>query len=344
MRQLKDIELYKRYLSASELNNIRAAVSMKLNQNVGNIAPEQIQAELVQLKTRSKNSYFALLSDALALYEQRGLIRLFNLGTTNSGRSPIPSYMPFISAPARNRVKEDSMSSGSVIEDRAVFVNMFRIGNWAQDESTYNNLSAGTDLYACLETGVIAYKMTVQKMADKVFENKQVLEYLTKIYTNLFAQTMVKTKTKFGSEFQTDAAYFMIARFFLLYVLGKNDTSMTDDFAYTAITHRSSLEALKSFETNSMINYDSLTGFLKSFGETFFNEGIALAEFENNWVRMYGEGMVFAIEYVPYLLHYLFASLHGATLGGSTRLFSRAEDLKKLGLPRLYNAVISVIK
>ena len=332
MRKLNDIELYKRYLSASELNNIRSAITMKLNQNVGNIAPEQIQPELVQLRTRSKNSYFALLSDALALYEQRGLLKLFNLGTTNSGRSPIPSYMPFIAAP------------GSTPNDRAIYVNMYRIGNWAQDESSYNNLSAGTDLYACLETGVIAYKMTVQGMADKVFESKQVLEYLTKIYTSLFAQTMVKTKTKFGSEFQTDAAYFMIARFFLLYVLGKSDTGMTDDYAYMAITHRSSMEALKAFEANNMINYDSLSGFLKSFGETFFSEGIILSEFENNWVRMYGEGMVFAIEYVPYLLHFLFASLHGATLGGSTRLFSRAEDLKKLGLPRLYNAVISALK
>jgi hypothetical protein len=59
---------------------------------------------------------------------------------------------------------------------------------------------------------------------------------------------------------------------------------------------------------------------------------------------MYGEGLIFAIEYAPYLLHYLFATLHGATLGGSTRLFNRLPDLQKDGLPKLYNAVIDEIR
>lgn len=346
MRQLGETELYKLQLSQGEINNIRAAVGMKLNQNVGDIAPEDIEEQLLQLKTRSKTSYYALLPEALSLYEQRGLIRLFNLGSTNNGRSPIPAYMPFLAANARNRVKEqNNLVNTPAAQDRAIFVNMYRIGNWTSDELRYTNLSAATDLYSCLETGVIAYRLTVQGMANKVFEDKSVIEYLTKIYTSMFAQTVIKTKVTFGGQdFQNDAASFIIARFFLLYVLKKVDNETTNDFAYLAIKNRTSIDALISYEQTAMIDYSSLSNFLKTFGEAFFNDPIKLIEFENNWLKMYGEGMVFAIEYVPYFLHFLFSAFHGAMLGGSIRLYNRIDELKKLGLPKLYNAVINALR
>lgn len=347
MRQLGKTELYKTQISQGESSIIRNAMAGKLFQNIGIIAPEDIQTELLQLTTRSRSSYFALLSEALALYEKRGLIRLFNLGTTTGGRSPIPSYMPFLAGPARNLAKQNGSDdySSPQVQDRVVFMNMYKMGNWSADESSYNGLSALTDLYSCLESGVIAYRLTVQGLADKVFSDKSVIEYLTKIYTNLFSQTVIKTKVTFGGQpFQNDAAYFIIAKFFLLYVLEKNPGDITDDYAYLAVQNRSSIEALKSFEENSMIDYSSLSGFLATLGEAFFNEKISLLEFERNWVKMYGEGMVLALEYVPYLIHFLFAAFHGAMLGGSIRLYNRIDELKKIGLPKLYNAVISAVR
>lgn len=339
MRQLGNTELYKLHLSQGESNAIIAQVQ-KLSNNIAIISPQDIEEQLLSLKTASKRSFYALLSEALALYEQRGLIRLFNLGSTGSGRSQIPSYMPILMHGVKSKINPG-------IVDKVAFVNMYKIGNWAADESRYINLSAATDLYACLESGLITYKLSGQGMHKRAFDDKNVLEYLTKIYTNLFAQTLIKTKMTFGSQdFQSDAANFIIAKFFLLYVLMKQPTEFVDDLAYLTATKRSSLEALKSFEEASMIDYSSLTGFLATFGDAFFNDKVNLIEFENNWLKMYGEGMVFAIEYVPYLLHFLFASLHGATLGGLNRLSvgNRRNELLKLGLPKLYNALVSVIR
>lgn len=347
MRQLYKTELYSQLLSPSEKNTIMNAVANKLNQNIGDIAPEKIETEIMQLSTKARNSYFPLLGEALALYEKRGLIRLFNLGTNASGRSPIPTFMPFTAALGRNRVKQQGEMNtyGNRDQDKVIFMNMYRIGNWSADESTYNGLSPYTDLYSCLESALIAYKITIQGMGDKVFNDKTVREYLTKIYTNLFAQTVIKTKMTFGGQpFQNDAAYFLIARFFLLYVLDSADSDMVDDFAYLVVQNHSSLEALKSFEETSMIDYTSLSKFLKTFGEAFFNEKINLVEFETNWVKSYGEGMVFAIEYAPYLLHYLFAAFHSAMLGGTVRLYNRRDELIKMGLSKLYAAVISALR
>ena len=343
MRKLSDCEMFKEiYGRGTEMLN---AVNQQLFNNIGVIAPEHIETALMDLRTRSKKSaYYAFLSDALALYEQRGLIRLFNLSSANGGRSKIPTTIPYIPGMARNRYTEDTISGTG--KDRVLYVNMYRIGNWSADEKTYSNLSVLTDLYTELETGVIGYKIVIQNMSDKLFSDKNVLEYLTKIYVHLFSLVMQKTKTTYGgSDFQNDAASFLIARFFLLYVLQKADNDTVDDYAYLAVKNRSSLESLKSFEDINQINYDSLSKFLKTFGEAFYNgEQVYLVDFENRWVQCFGDSTGLAIEYVPYLIHFLFAVMHGANLGGSLRLARQYDTLNKLGLPRLYNAVVNVLK
>jgi len=301
----------------------------------------------MDLKTRSKKSaYYAFLSDAIALFETRGLIRLFNLSLTKGGRSRIPTTIPYLKYPARNRYKEGDSSMNNNGRDNVLFVNMYRIGAWSSDESQYIGLGTITDLYTCLESGVIGYKLLVENRAEKLFDDKAVLEYLIKIYVYMFSLVMQKTKTTFGgSDFQNDAASFLIAKFFLLYVLQKANTPIIDDYAYMAVKNRSSLEALKSYEDISQIDYDTLSGFLKTFGEAFYNgEPVYLADFDNKWVLSFGDSTGLAIEYVPFLLHFLFAVMHGANLGGTLRLARSQDILNKLGLPRLYNAVVNALK
>lgn len=343
MRKLSNGEIYNKvYKSSVEIEN---AKTQQLSQNIGVIAPEHIQSALLDLKTRSKNSYYGFLSEALSLYEQRGTIRLFNLTDKNNSRSRIPTAMPYFPALARDRVKEANFGEAGG-KERVLFVNMYRIGHWSADESTYDGVAALTDLYSCLESGVIGRKLTIENMGDKLFENKTVLEYFVKIYTFMFSQAVQKAKTTYGgSDFQNDAASFLIARFCLLYILEKNDTEYTDDIAYLAVQNRSSLESLKSFESINKIDYSKLSEFLRTFGEAFYNgEGVELVAFENKWISLYGDATGLAIEYAPYLLHFLFAAMHGAVLGGGIRLGRQLDNLRKIGLPKLYNAVVNTLK
>ena len=344
MRKLTQGEIFNEVYGKS--NEIGNAVQQQLYNNIGVIAPEHIQTALVDLKSRSKKStYYAFLSEAIALYETRGLIRLFNLSSASGGRSKIPTIIPFIRGIARNRYKENDETMNNQGRDTVLFVNMYRIGNWSSDESSYLGVSTLTDLYTCLETGVIGYKVLIENYGDKLYSDKNVLEYLTKIYTYMFALAIQKTKTTFGDDFKTDAAHFLISRFFLLYVLNKTDTDMIDDYAYTSVRNRSSLESMKSFEEISEIDYSSLSGFLKTFGEAFYNgEVIRLPDFENRWVQLFGDSTGLAIEFAPFLMHFLFAVLHGASLGGTLRLSRQYNELNKLGLPKLYTAVVNVLK
>lgn len=344
MKKLTQGEIFNEvYGKSSEIGN---AVNQQLYNNIGVITPEHIQTALTDLKTRSKkSSYYAFLSEAIGLFETRGLIRLFNLSNAGGGRSRIPTIIPYIRGVARNRYKENDSSMNNSGRDTVLFVNMYRIGNWSADESSYLGLNTLTDLYTSLETGVIGYKLLVENYADKLFSDKNVLEYMTKIYTYMFALACQKAKTTFGDDFKTDAAHFLIAKFFLLYVLEKTSSDIVDDYAYLAIKNRSSLEAMKSFEDISEIDYSSLSSFLRSFGEAFYNgEPIYLSDFENRWVQLFGDSTGLAIEYAPFLLHFLFAVVHGASLGGSLRLARQYNELNKLGLPRLYTAVVNVLK
>lgn len=333
MKKLTSSEIYNNIYKGN--SEIQQTINGSLSDGNGVIAPEHIEATLVNLRNKSKTNHYPLLADALGLYEQRGLIKLYNLSVAG-GRSKIPTTIPLMASFVRNLYRDG--------KDLAILVNMYRIGNWSADEKLYDNLYE-RDLYSCLESGVIGYKLIIQHMADKVFSDKNVLEYLTKVYTYMFSLAIQKTKTSYGSlDFQSDCASFIIAKFFLTYVLEKSDSTV-DDYAYLVIKNKSSLSALKSFEEMSMIDYSSLSGFLKTFGEAFFNgEGIDLISFENKWLSLFGEGTALSIEYVPYLLHILFACLRGAALGGTIRMSRHINELKKVGLPRLYMAVINVLK
>lgn len=351
MRTLGRCELFNLNMSDAMKQNIDNIARTKLNQNVGDIAPEQIAPELAQLKSKSKNSFFPLLNDALALYEQRGLVRLFNLGVGNGGRASVPIYMPFIKANARNRAKESDLTipNEAATDKGVIFMNMYRIGGWSADETTYQGLSVNTDLYSVLEGGTIRYKLLNMDKAKSVFNNKVVVENLARIYTNMFAQTIVKCKVPFGNsgtdDFSTDSAYYIIAKFFLKYILEFVSDDLIDSYARLCIKYKSSRYALQSFEESAEIDYTSLSNFLRTFGLAFFQEPIFMMEFNDEWTKSYGECTCLAIEYVPYFLYYLFAASHNALLGGTLRRNKlAATQLNKLGLPKLYAAVITELK
>jgi hypothetical protein len=341
MRKLSETELFSVHLSQSEQSTIKNIIETKLNQNVGIIAPEHIEPELAQLKIKAKK-YPGLLSDAISHFEVNGRIRLFNLGSTSSGRSPVPPFIPFIAGAARNKQLEGNPSSRGT--SPAIFVNMYRIGKWAADESNYSGVSASTDLFATLETGVIAYKMLAESKSEKVFSNNAVVENLTNIYTSLFAYAITKTVNTFGSDFNTDAARYLISKFFLRYVLKRPDSDTVNEIAHNTVKFRTSMKGLETFEENYPMDYSSLSKFLEAFGLAFFNNSIDIGKFTINWLSIYGEGLLFAIEYAPFLLHFLFSTYHGANLGGSTKLYNKLDQLQKDGLIKLYNSVISELR
>ena len=332
-------EIYGLRMKQSLKQDIEGAVRVQLTRNVGVIAPNQIEPELLQVKAKNKNSSFSLHSEAISLYESNGgRIRLFNLAT-DTGKSAIPSFIPFTLAKAPSSADPKQMIP-------VVFVNMYRMGNWNSNVNQYVGLNAIPDLQVALETGIIAYKLIQEGKLEKVFNNHTVLETLTRIYTHLFSSIIIKvTGTPYGNDsFKTDLANWIIAKFFLGYCVQKVPGDSLDQLAFISVKCKSPLKTLQTYEQNMDIDYTLLSRFLASFGKEFFRDEISLSEFERYWMQLYGEGTALTIEYIPYLLHFLFAVLRGTPLGGVSKMAMHRSILDKYGLGKLYLSVISEIQ
>lgn len=336
MRQLNETEVYKLVIKSADLQKFQTAVDQKLNKNIGIITKEHIEPELMQLRVKMRSSYFPMLGEAITLFEENGgQIRLFSIGAGTDGRSAIPIYYPYF--PARGKMI--TRDSGNI---PVIFANMSRIGQWAPDEKSYTGASF-LDLYTVLESGLIGKKLLIDRMSEKVFDNNEVLDSLTRIYVKLFSEAMRKTMTVYDPGFTTDAVQFLIAKFFQLYVLKKTPGSSIDDLAASIVPSKTSLGALKNYEDIHSISYDSLSGFLYTIGTAVYNEPIILAQFHNSWISMYGDGMTLTIEYVPYLIHFLLAALHNSYIGGASKLQYRVPQFKK-ELNKLYTSLVSILR
>jgi len=338
MLQLSQTELFATR-SSTFTSSITSAVKNKLAKGIGCISPEQIEVPLMDLKkyAKTKSAASPCLLGAIDMYENYGgRIQLFDLTTVSNGKSDIPPFFPFIPGVALRYGYQ-----GQPVP--AIFVNLCRMGNWSMDEKTYEGIFPVTDLHASLESGYIAYKFIIEKKADDILSNLSVQENLTRIYTKLFYDALIKVPGNLPLlDFQQEAGKFIIAKFFLCYILGKDENDMSvNNIARIASNSNSTVNSLKSYEDNLGISYSKLSSFLSTFGLVFFNgHATTLSEFERAWISMYGEGMALSIEYIPYLLHYLFATIHASRLGGSSRLDKRYPDLQKAGLAKLYNSIM----
>jgi hypothetical protein len=338
MRRLMETELFP--IHVKNMQELATVFNVKLVQDEGVIAPEHIAPELSKL--RPKQSLFPL-GAALTAYEQfNGKIKLFDLSVQSSGRPFVPSFIPFYAGNARNRANETSETLRAV--SPAIYFNMYRIGKWSADEKQYIGLSAITDLRAVLESAFIAYRLTIDNKSDKVFSNTKILESLSKIYTYMFTNAIIRAgKGGFGDYFNEDLGRFIISKFFLLYVLKKSDSDSVDQIAYKATKFRTTFASLKTSEELTDINFDSLSKFLETFGQYFFMDPISLVSFTTSWMAIYGDALLLAIEYVPYLIHFLIATYNGAMLG-SSKLYQKRTDLTKEGLPKLATEILSEIR
>lgn len=342
MLLLTQTEAYKS-LSESSKNVLKGAVKQKLQNNIGIISPEMIELNILELKKYARTAAASpVLMSAISLFEENGRrIQLFNLTDNTSTANAIPASIPFMPGVSGYIAHSDIKQAVP-----AIFVNMLNIGYWSPDKSSYNDLLSITDLQSCLESGYIAYKLIVENKSNDVFNNALVMQFLTKIYTKLFYDAIVKVPGNIPLlDFQQESAKYIIAKFFLIYILGKTGTDLTvQSIAQEAANGNSTAKSLESYENNLGINYDSLTSFLNTFGMMFFNgTPTRLIDFMYSWTTMYGQETYFAVEYVPYLLHFLFAPLHNSRLGGSSSLYRRLPSLQKEGLSKLYNAVMIAI-
>jgi len=335
MLELMNTEFFRESEQGKHDYNMIRMAQEKFKRNIGIIAPNQMEAELVALKASIRSKQSSLLSDAIALWESNnGKIRLFNLDMTGNNERTLSRALPILP------MKGPAAAGGNNNMD-VIYVNMYGMGEWNIENNAYSGIygtTINTDLAACLEGACMMYKLRYG-VGDKLFDNHIILENLTRIYTYMFVTT-IKSATQQplggGKELEEDEANFHVAKFFIKYCLGKSNDEVIDTAAYTAIRARTPLNSILDMAAYRNIDYTSLSGFLKTLGSEFFREEIDIRVFANRWMKLFGSGLFYAIEYVPYLLFFLFAAMRNSNLGNSSKITSvQRAQLEKRGLVRL---------
>lgn len=325
MKQLTKGELFSYYFNPSQKQYIFSSAKQKLEKGIDVISTnEHISTQILQLKNMRKTAYYPMMSQVFAMSVQTDQVIPFAFDNAD-----IPPVIPYV-------IFKTQYNGKTMLR---TYVNLFKIGKWNVEKTEFH--ITPLDLYSCLESGVMSHLMLVDGKKDKVINNSTVLETSSRIYSNFFFKIIEKAKKSINSEFQQDLVLYFIAKFFLINVLEKPDGSLVDDIAYQAIKNRTTMSSIKNIEAANTIDFTSLKGFLETIGEFLDFGKLTYLDLAINWAKLYGETTIFAIEYFPYLLHFLFSGLRGSHSISSQ--MARRRDEYDRDASRLYSAVISIL-
>lgn len=303
-----------------------------INKGVGIITPDKIEMPLFELEKSNRIRQTPITQSAIAAYKAGGKIRLFNLTGNHTSDNNLGPEVPYILA-----------------NPGIVWINMNKICSWDPSLERIDDLMALTDLRAILEIGYVLYQLEVNHQKEQLFGNIQFIEKLTSMYTYMMYQAISKTLgASLVSETDTTAVNmkFAIAKFFLIYCLERQDDQSTDTIAYSVVKNSSTtFTGVKMFEENSMLDYDTLSGFCKTFAIAYTNRSLSLNEIYTQWVRQFGEATQLAVECPMILFYFLYCTYYNAKLGAAnTRLVTRIKEHINSDLTGMMKIVYSVVR
>ena len=341
VRQIKDLELGKS-MASNTLKTMQIKL-MEMAQGKFLITPKHIEDSLLQLEIMHKRGHDLLLGTGISLFKDYGgRIRLFDC-------PEIPGYFPFIATVISPNSNAPAVYNIGNKPTKVIYMNMHRLGQWSADYERFTNLMVASDLQSVFINGVIAaYEQDGN--VEKLFGTTAVMTNLARLYTTLFYRVLINVaENDPGQEFEKDLIRFCIAKFFLLYCLGKDNNNTIDAIAFAStknVKSETEQTSIRTYLENIFIDFSSLSGFLNTLGMEFYKTNINLSSFVVKWAMLYGEGTNLSIEYAPFLLYYLVAAKKNARLGGMSSLGTARliKELQSNGLDKLYTAVAQVVK
>lgn len=167
-------------------------------------------------------------------------------------------------------------------------------------------------LYGLLESAYIARQIHSKW---STFEyNTTIMKYSTIIYVKLMNKILDK---KFGinlAPMQSDQINYVLGKFFLLNIIEKKEGDIVNNIAYSTIFNDTNKQNIIDCDSNfSNDAYTDLDIFFRNLRENFDILGnLNIRQFIMDWMTMFGEASLFAIEYYPIMLQSVFC---GAVIG-----------------------------
>jgi hypothetical protein len=276
-----------------------------------------------------------LLDDALATIKRRLSFALKErvLSDLNSGRTLLiynPTKIQLTTAIPAFLRREPSTGNAQAVVNLGAFTTKNREGQFTiEPRVLFGLLQAGTILLGSYENW------------NKLTMDSDVLKSASKAYSQMFCQVLDRMYGINLQALKSDIIHYSVAKFFLLYVLGKSDNDTTESLAMNCATHGTTKNTLSAAGAQiSDDAYRSLPGFFAELSHIDGLQGLSFVGFMENYAKMYGDGAVYSVEFFPTLVHTLAGALAGSRITRDYQVEQVAGNVS----PDVYNAVTRILR
>ncbi|QXN67966.1 hypothetical protein FPHOBKDP_00216 [Listeria phage LPJP1] len=187
------------------------------------------------------------------------------------------------------------------------------------DVSRYTNAGGEIQpktLFGLMQQAMITYELNGNW--NRFTSNTELMKNSSIAYSRLGSKIFDKMFSLNLNDFKSDFVSFILSKFYLLAMAKKNYNNTIDDIAYKACFNGSSLSLIKEMEEGFNLSEKEL---YKDIFTLFDNlkkikglEKLQVRSYLENYVRMYGDSTVLAIDYLPAFMHMVMSSSISANL------------------------------
>lgn len=267
MKRLTDSAIFSKLINNPEL--IKKMKTVISQNGITLLTPKDLESPYADINRRIKYSTKQPIMNMIA----KGTIIPFKDVATKT-----PTYLPTITGKGQNG-------------DFVVYVNLERYMNSSGD--IYPKT-----LFALLQCALMSYELA--KKWDTYVNNLDFVKDASFIYSRVTTKVLDKTFALDLDTFNSDLLSFIFAKFFIINMCGRTDNDLNDNIAYKCCFNKSSLDLIKQEEESLSPNrYNSFFELIEAIKEIKSIKTINVRTFVENFTRMYGEGSLLALDYLP---------------------------------------------
>lgn len=162
-------------------------------------------------------------------------------------------------------------------------------------------------LFALIQNAAISLELL--KHWNKYMMNNTILKNLCISYARLMGKVLDKMFAINIDTMTSDTVNFFLAKFFLINMCGKGNDETTNNLAYNACFNKSSLALILETEKSFDEPFKNIFNLFEAFTHIRGLEQIQIRSFVENWVRMYGDSTLLAIDYIGSFLSMTFSTV-----------------------------------
>jgi hypothetical protein len=198
----------------------------------------------------------------------------------------------------------------------------------------------GRRLFSLFQSAYISKKI-VESPWNKFSLNTTVSKYGAIIYSKMFTKLIDKMYGITINPMESDKIRFLSASFYLVNMLEREDNERTGDIAFQSINGYITRNIADQLASDSPKDrYDSIDKFITSLNGIGNIKDINTRIFLQEWIKMFGEASLFALEYFPFFLFTIFSVYINSHIVNDYLI----EPLISVELNNLYNEVVKLIR